>query len=270
MNIIKIIDNFFPSLSKTEKKIATYVKSHYEKIGYQTLQEISQTLKVGEASILRFCRKIGLKGFNELKLNVSKEEKKEEVFQNYAQHIQSSLHTAIDNTYALQNLDLLNEAIQLIYNAKRVFLYGVGSSGISAQEAQSKFLRYGKLCYMLQDSHFQVMSSAITNDEDVIIAFSLSGYTKDVIEVLEIAKENNTKIISVTNHILSPIARLSDIVLLSYGKETPLSGGSLSAKISQLYIVDILSTGYGLIDKYHTTKMKERTSASILQKSIER
>lgn len=269
MKIIATIESLFPALSKTDKKIAKYVLEQFEKIGYQTLQEISQHLKVGEASILRFCRKIGLSGFNELKLVVSKEDNKEEVFQNYTDHIRTSIHQTIDYTYAMQNIDLLNEAVYTIYKSKRLFLYGVGSSGISAQEAQSKFLRYGKLCFMLQDSHFQMMSASITKEDDVIVIFSLSGYTKEIVEVAQIAKQNNTKIIAITNHMLSPLAKLADIVLISMGKESPMTGGSLSAKISQLYIVDILSTGYRLIDKEQANLMKIKTAKAILSKSIE-
>lgn len=271
MNVITLIEALYPILSKTEKRIADYVLEHKDKVGYQTLQEISQFLRVGEASVLRFCRKIGLKGFNELKLWISKEEAKNHpVFQNYVEQIQESLHRSIDNTYALQKMEDLNLAVEWISQAKRVFLYGFGTSALTALDAQAKFLRYGKLCTMLQDSHFQMMSAAISQEDDVILAFSLSGYTKDMLEVLELIKKNGTKIIAITNHINSPMAQLADLILLTYGKENPMTGGSLSAKISQLYIVDILSTGYALLDKNYAQEMLEKTSASVIQKAQEK
>lgn len=271
MNIIPMIESFYPIFSKTERKIADYVLEQKDKVGYQTLQEISQLLKVGEASILRFCHKIGLKGFNELKLWISKEESKNHpVFKNYVEQIKASLHRSIENTHTLQKIEDLNLAIEWISQSKRLFLYGFGASALTALDAHSKFLRYGKLCTMLQDSHFQMMSAAISQEEDLVLAFSLSGYTKDMLEVLELIKKNKTKIIAVTNHLNSPMALLADLVLLTYGKENPMQGGSLSAKISQLYIVDILSTGYALLNKAYAQDMLEKTAASVIQKAKEK
>lgn len=264
------IESFFPTLSKTEKRIAQYSLLNKDKIAYQTLQELSQNLKVGEASIIRFCQKLGCRGFSELKLIISKEEVQDEKnFENYVSQIQESLHQSIDNTFSLQNMEKLNQAIEWITQKERIFLYGVGSSGLTAQEAQAKFLRYGKMCYLLKDSHFQLMSSAILKENDLVIAFSLTGYTKEVIEVLEVAKKSAASILLVTNQPFSPAAKLADLVILTSGKETPLKGGSLSAKISQLYVVDILSTGYALKNRETAKQMLEKTSASIIPKSKE-
>lgn len=146
-------------------------------------------------------------------------------------------------------------------------MYGVGSSGIAAVELQNRLLRFGKLSNAFTDSHFQIMNASITNSRDLIIAISLSGATQDLIDSLVIAKKNKVKIISITNHILSPVAKLSDNVLLTAGRETLLDGGSLIGKISQLYIIDILCTGYALKNKELTMKMKQNMAKSILFKN---
>ena len=102
---------------------------------------------------------------------------------------------------------------------------------------------------------------------DVIVALSLSGHTKDIIDSLTVAKKQNAKIIAITNYLLSPVAQLADCVLITAGKENLLDGGSLTSKISQLYIIDLLSTGYALLNKDKVLDLKEKTAKLLINKS---
>ena len=269
MKYINTIESFYPSLSKQEKKIADYIFEKRGKISYQSLQEISGEINVGEATIVRFVKKIGFNGFQDLKLQIAKEDHPiiDNNYEDYIDNIQSNINDTVSNTKSLVNKKQIDKVISCIDKAERVFLYGVGSSGIAAVELQNRLLRFGKLSNAFTDSHFQIMNASITNSRDLIIAISLSGATQDLIDSLVIAKKNKVKIISITNHILSPVAKLSDKVLLTAGRETLLDGGSLIGKISQLYIIDILCTGYALKNKELTMKMKQNMAKSILFKN---
>ena len=269
MKYINIIESFYPSLSKQEKKIADYIFEKKGKISYQSLQEIAGEINVGEATIVRFVKKIGFHGFQDLKLQIAKEDFPiiETTYEDYIDNIQANINETISNTKSLIDRKQVDKAISRIEKADRIFLYGVGSSGIAAIELQNKLLRFGKVASAFTDSHFQIMNSSITTNKDIIIALSLSGSTQDVIDSLTIAKKNRTKIIAITNHIMSPIAQLADYVLLTAGRETLLDGGSLIAKISQLYVIDVLCTGYALKNKEEAMKMKQNTAQSILFKN---
>ena len=269
MKYINIIESFYPSLSKQEKKIADYIFEKKGQISYQSLQEIAKQIKVGEATIVRFVKKIGFNGFQDLKLHIAKEDFPiiETGYEDYIDNIQANINSAITNTKSLIDRKHLDKSIAAIGKAERLFLYGVGASGIVARELQNKFLRFGKAGIAYTDSHFQIMNAAITTNKDVIIAVSLSGSTNDIVESLEIAKKNKAKIIAITNHILSPVAQLADYVLLTAGRETLLDGCSLIAKISQLYVADILCTGYALKNKEEALKMKHNTAQAVLSKN---
>ena len=91
--------------------------------------------------------------------------------------------------------------------------------------------------------------------------------TKDIIESLKVAKKQNVKIISITNFALSPVAQMADCVLITAGKENLLDGGSLTSKISQLYIIDLLSTGYALLNEDKVLNLKEKTAELLIDKS---
>lgn len=271
MKYITIIDSFYPSLSKTEKKVADYVKKEKNQIIYQTLQEISQNIQVGEATILRFCYKIGFDGFQDLKLNIAMVEPPEDsaTHDDYTENVTENMIRCIQETKAVLNEASLEKAVDLLCNANRVAIYGIGASGNAAQELQSRLLRSGKMTQAVLDNHFQLMTSAIFTEEDVIFAFSLSGSTVELVDSLSLAKKNNVKIVAVTNHILSPVASLSDLVLLTAGKESPMEGGSLTGKVSQLYIIDLLNTGYSLRDPQKSAELREKTALSIVDKTVE-
>lgn len=269
MKYITTIKSFYPSLSKQEKKVADYIIEKKGQISYQSLNEITKQINVGEATIVRFVKKIGFAGFQDFKLQIAKEDFPliEIGYDNYIDNIQSNIIDTIKNTKSLINKEQLEKSISLISKANRLFLYGVGASGLVAMELENKLLRFGKAATAYTDSHFQVMNAAIVNNRDVIIAISLSGSTIDVLDSLSLAKNNGATIIVITNYVLSPIAKLADTVLLTAGRETLLDGGSLIAKISQLYIVDVLCTGYALKYKEESLKMKHNTAQAILSKT---
>ena len=279
MRYIAIIKSCYPSLSKAEKKVADYILKEKGKIIYQTLLEISQNIEVGEATIIRFVRKIGFSGFQDLKFEIAKEnntdneniDNKSE-YNNYENYIEANAERivqTITNTKATLVQDNLNLAIKMITDAKRVLFYGVGSSGFTANEAQVRFMRLGVMGNSVIDPHFQSMYSSISNNKDVIIVFSISGYTKDIIEAVKIAKEENTKVIAITSYILSPVAQLADCVLLTAAKENPLEGGSFTGKISQLYIIDLLCSEYLMQNKKSAVLKKQKTAKAVVTKSAD-
>ncbi len=269
MKYISIIESCYPSLSKSEKKVADYILAEKGNIIYETLLEISKKINVGEATILRFVKKIGFNGFQDLKLQIAKDDKPENksYHENYMDSIANNMTSTILNTKKVLDIQQLNLSIKLIEESDRLFFYGVGASGLAAYEAQSRFVRMGKIGTSITDSHFQLMYSSLCNGNDVIIALSLSGYTKDMIDSLTVAKKQNAKIIAITNYALSPIAQIADCLLLTAGKENLLDGGSLISKISQLYVIDLLCTGYALLNKDDVLDIKEKTAELLIGKS---
>ncbi len=271
MRYISIIRSFYPSLSKGEKKIADYVMEQKDQIIYQTLHEISKNVGVGEATVVRFCHKIGFEGYQNFKLSVAKEVPMSVPSKDtdYTEAVAGNLQNTIIETKQILSVEDIDKAVDMIRKSNRVFLYGVGTSGNATMDMQSRLLRYGKIVTAITDSHHQVMTSAVLGEDDLIIAFSLSGYTRDIVESLELAKQNKVKVVAITNHKLSPVAELADVVILSAGKESPMDGGSLSGRVSQMFITDIICTGYAVKNKKVTYKMREKTANSVVKKSLE-
>ncbi|HGQ3748358.1 TPA: MurR/RpiR family transcriptional regulator, partial [Streptococcus pneumoniae] len=246
--------------------MADYILVRDSEIVYETSSEIVSKVKVGEGTLNRFCKKIGYSGFQELKLKMTKDilelESQKMSSDTFIDEIKNNYLFIVESTRKLIDGRQIELAIKLIREANQILMIGVGSSGNAAREFESSLLRIGIISKTVIDTHFQLMHTALLKDNDLIIAFSLSGSTKEVEETLLNAKRKNVKIISITNYSSRNIAKLSDCVLLTSKKESYLEGGSLMAKASQLFIIDVICTRLSLIN-YEDTICKKEEIASL-------
>ncbi|HET0718511.1 TPA: MurR/RpiR family transcriptional regulator, partial [Streptococcus pneumoniae] len=245
---------------------ADYILVRDSEIVYETSSEIVSKVKVGEGTLNRFCKKIGYSGFQELKLKMTKDilelESQKMSSDTFIDEIKNNYLSIVESTRKLIDGRQIELAIKLIREANQILMIGVGSSGNAAREFESSLLRIGIISKTVIDTHFQLMHTALLKDNNLIIAFSLSGSTKEVEETLLNAKRKNVKIISITNYSSRNIAKLSDCVLLTSKKESYLEGGSLMAKASQLFIIDVICTRLSLIN-YEDTICKKEEIASL-------
>src|SRR5690554_1833198 len=103
MKYLSIINSCYSDLTKSEKKVADYIKEKGKEVIYQSLQEVTQSVKVGDATVIRFCKKIGFDGFQDLKLQIAMEDLSEQLpsFESYIDIIQSNFKQAIEKTISL-------------------------------------------------------------------------------------------------------------------------------------------------------------------------
>ncbi|PLR95950.1 MurR/RpiR family transcriptional regulator [Bacillus sp. T33-2] len=267
-----VINSYYPSLTKSEQKVANVVLEQMDKVIYYSVTDLADVAEVGETTVLRFCRKIGLKGYQEFKLAIAKDlpSQMQEEPENQVFSLTSSIamHTknAIDETVNMMDEATLQKVIDLLAGAASVYFFGVGTSGLTALDAKNRLLRIGRRTDAVIDPHMQAMTAATLGPDDVVVGFSVSGSTKDTIDSLQIARDNGVKVVAITYYARSPVTKVADHVLLSGGKESPLEGGSLAAKISQLFVIDLICTGLAMQDKIYTVKMKEKTAQAVVSK----
>lgn len=272
MKFVHVIQENYHKLSKSEKRIADYILAAGEKVVYSTMKDLKDKTNVGDATIIRFCHKLGYSGFSDLKIDIAKEdfskfyEQDEE--KEFYDRILENLFEALNSTRRLVNKEDLKRAIGLITKARHIYIFGVGSSGITSMNLEKMFLRVGVHAVAVVDPHFQAHSASLLDSQDVVIGFSLSGRTKDTYDSLAIAKKNGAKIISVTNFLSSPIAGLGDVVLQTAIEEF-FEGGSLAGKMSQLYLCETLVRGYEIGNQINAIKLREKVLRSIIDKSLD-
>jgi len=269
INLSMIMEQNKNQFTKSEHKIFHYITNNFEAILYKSLTEIANGCHVGEATVLRFCRKLGFKGYQDFKLSLARElstHQKSDQHETYISKVKNNMVQTVKDTCALVDDEQLQQSIQMIYQAKNVVVYGVSSSGIAGLDMQNRLMRIGRNIEVVTDSHNQMIRSNSVDNETVIIAISLTGSTKDIIDAVENSKQNGAKVIAITNYTESPLAEFADIILLTSAKENPLDSGSLVSKISQLYIIDLLCTGITIEDHEKAKKTKELVAETISSK----
>ncbi|HEY8362173.1 MAG TPA: MurR/RpiR family transcriptional regulator [Tissierellaceae bacterium] len=275
--VILKIRSVYNSLTKAEKKVADYVLENAENVIYFSITELAEKCGTGETTIVRFCRRIGLSGFQEFKLNIAKEivEPETSIHENISfndtldilvQKVTTENTMALSNTVKLLSMGELEKAVDAMVNARKIQFYGVGASGYTALDAKYKFMRLGLNVDANLDAHIQAISAVNLTCEDVAVGISFSGSTKDTVETCRLAKEAGAKVICITNYARSPITSVADIVLLTSAKETPLRSGALTSKIAQLHILDILYTAVAVKLKDKAIQELNKTAKAVLEK----
>lgn len=250
-NAIGLINQKYLSLSSVEKKIANFILESPEKVIYMTTAALAQQLGVSQGSIINFSNALGFSGFSQLKLNVAQNlpnhEKiiSEEVTPQDSPHtVLSKLANEITQTFqmtlsAIPDRDL-EKAADLLTTKKRIEIYGVGSSSMVADDAYYRFMRQGLPAYGITDPHIASVSASLLNKDSVVIVISYSGRSIETLEAAKIAKSKGASIISLTSFSDSPLARLSDVCLISASKETDHLKEAMTSRHSQLLILDAL------------------------------
>ena len=247
------INREYYQLTSAEKKIADYMLLQRQECQYMSISEMAEVADVAEATVSRFCRRLGYKGYSAFKLAVAGagsgqrpmnplygEIQSEDSLGDMCQKIYAADVDAITQTLALINPAAVTAAADMLLAADRVLCMGLGGSMILAREAAHLFSTALPNFYPVDDSHFQAIRAALLTPGDAVMYFSYSGSTRDMVDLMKIARERGAKIILITRFPKSPGAALADVVLECGAKEGPLQMGSVAARMGQLFITDVL------------------------------
>lgn len=278
--LILDIQLLYNQLTKTEKKIADFVTKNANQVLFMSITELADACQVADASVYRFCRTIGVKGYQEFKMKLSlsmpgkeAEDKESETNSHSEDSIQKMRSdiledhiTALKETHMILEWDEVERIVSMMEKAERIYFFGIGDSLLTAMEARNKFLRIMNKVSCVDDPHMQAMTASMATENDLFFLISYSGATKDIVYVAEILREVGAKLVAVTRFLKSPLTAYTDGVLLCGCNEAPLEGGSIGAKLSQLYILDILFREYYRRNLGISMENNQRTSRAVVEK----
>ena len=272
-SLLKRIKENLHTLSEAEKKMGLYVLENPALIPNMTTKDLSKKAGTSESSVVRFCKSIGIGSFKAFKLELVKElatqdmtltdfsflENKSEPYDIFQQvtHVNKSAIEAITTSLDRKEFE---KAVNVIDQADRLIFYGVGGSATAAVDGYYKFTKLGYSCTAHQDFHFLLSSIPYLNKNDVIIAISMSGKTKDVLELSRFAKKSGVTVIAITNLDKSPLYKEADIRLCTPIVEHDYRIGSIPSRMTQLTIIDAVYLsvfnlkGEDVLPQYHKAR----------------
>lgn len=263
------------SMTDTEKRIADYLLVHGSDAMHMNAKELSVSCDASPAAVVRFAKKLGFKGFTALKLDLARESAQaapdafnSAILENddLAAIISKAEKTHQRNTaltYQMINIATLQSAIDALLGARRVFLFGVGASGLLAMDFQYKCSRIGVPVFYHADSHTSLASAALLDKHDTVIAISYSGVTRETLLAAQSAHACGAKVIAVTQGNLNPLARLADFPLCIPSEESTLRIGAMTSRNSGLLVLDLLYLGCVQKNVLQSQQALEKTRALI-------
>lgn len=246
------IKTLYKDLSLKEQAIADYILENPSKVSHSSISDLSNELGIADSTFFQFTKKLGYNGFKDFKMAMLMQEndfsaisiheniQKSDNELTMAQKVFDSNMTTLTDTKNLLKEEDLKLAAAMINQSKRLFFFGVGGSEIVATDAYHKFLRSPITVFHSSDYHIQLMEASLLTPDDCSIFISHTGKSRETIELAQVAKNNGAKIIVITSHAASPLAKLGDVVFISISEETEFRSEALASRIAQLSIMDSL------------------------------
>jgi DNA-binding MurR/RpiR family transcriptional regulator len=242
----------YPSLKTALRKVADVILRQPEMAIYASVNEVAAVSTVSEATVMRFCRILGFKGFQDFKIALAREmvipsprfyeevgdEGEDEVAT--VRKVFQTNGVALQDTLEILEIEAMKEAAQLLLTARQIMVVGVGGSGPAVTYAGNRFLLLGLKAYMCTDFYLMLMAASMLSRQDVVLAISNLGTTREIVETAGIARDKMARVMCITNNSLSPLARMSNPVLVTASREVTLPEEAVASLICQIAILDAL------------------------------
>ncbi|HHX79212.1 MAG TPA: MurR/RpiR family transcriptional regulator [Acholeplasmataceae bacterium] len=270
INMLKHRDN----LSVAEQSVLDYLIENKSTLKEFTVEGIAKAAYTSPASVVRMCKKLGYDGFKDFKVDFILANSKIEIpdVKEYTDVILSkdvkefngkiaieNNVRALEDTLRLFSEEKLKEAAKTIMSARKILLFGKGSSYLVAKDLQMKLRRIDKFCIAQEDSHDQLTDATFIDHRDVVILVSNSGTTSEIVRAAIVAKENKATIIGVVKAGKSLLADISDIVLYTSALEGDFRSAAMTSRISQMAIIDAIFTECAYYNIEKTVRKLEQT-----------
>ncbi len=256
MNTLENIQNNLDFLSKSERKVAEVILASPQIAIHSSIATLAKMANVSEPTVNRFCRRLETKGFPDFKLHlaqslangtpyVNRNVEEDDSVAAYTGKIFESTMASLDMVKSNLDIAVINRAVDLLTQAKKISFFGLGASAAVAHDAMNKFFRFNIPVIYFDDIVMQRMSCMNASEGDVVMLISHTGRTKSLIELAQLARENDATVIAITSHD-TPLANEATLsLLLDVPEDTDIYMPMMS-RIAQLTLIDVLATGFTL------------------------
>jgi len=277
--LIVHISGLLPSLSPAEQRVARLVVADPAQAARRTITDLATAAETSEATVIRFCRSVGMPGYPQLRIRLAAEAARRveppdarvvggdiPPGADLAQIIATIAFNdarAVEETAEQLDPAICEQVVDALAAAARIDIYGAGASGVVAADFQQKLHRVGRTAFYFPDVHTALTSAALLGSGDVALGISHTGTTSDVIEVLAQARERGALTVALTNFPRSPIAEVADFVLTTAARETTYRSGAMASRLAQLTVVDCLFVGVAAHNRARTRRALEVTAEAV-------
>lgn len=259
MDLIAQIRGVLPSLPKAEQRVATTILGDPGALAGYTITDLAAAAHTSEATVIRFCRSIGLSGHRQLRLRAAEAVARRPStpdpkviggdipagadMQRIIATIGFHDTRAVADTVEQLDPDVCTKVVDALATAGRVDVFGVGASGFVAADFHQKLHRIARTANCWTDVHAALTGAALLKPGDVAFGITHTGETHDIVDVLRLAAERGVTTVALTNFPRSTVSGVVDHVLTTAAGETTYRSGATASRIAQLTVIDCLFVG---------------------------
>lgn len=249
---MKRISELNDTFTKSERALADHIVRDADSVVMKTITELAgESDSFSTASITRFCKKIGLSGYSELRLELAKEmatdNARRQIVADGENLVPGLVSTVVDaSASAINDLkyvlsdDVIKKAVHEILSASSITLSGIGASALVAQDLRQKLLRLGIRSLFDADQDVVKVTLSSGRSKDLLIAISYSGTTRETLDAVNIAKENGMRVLAMTKKGDNPISEQADVTVPVSENEALLREGATLSRLQMLVAVDMI------------------------------
>lgn len=282
-SIVEKLLSEYETFTASEKKIADYVLSNQQACMGIGITELAAECGVAVSTVSVFCRKLRLSGFNDFKMELARASMLENHNESKEREIpvkEGDSTNLVLRKICVQEREVLrrsakmlegekvDRAVDLLIQAKHVLMLGQGNHSAIAMMAWVQFSMTSPKFQVIQDSHMQTVLMSGLGPDDVVIYFSYSGATLEIMDAVQTIRQVGAKLILITKFHRSPAAEFADVVLISGVDERPMQFGSFEALFSQMYVVDALLNCYCLRCKDEVDRKRDFIGKELTRKQL--
>jgi RpiR family carbohydrate utilization transcriptional regulator len=245
------IRGVYPSLKTALQKVANLILSQPEMAIYATVNEVAAAAQVSEATVMRFCRILGCKGFQDFKIALARElvapslrepdavAARDEPAALVRQVFRTNI-AALEETLEVLDLKQLQQAAQELLNCRRLAVIGVSPSGLVVPYADLLFNSLGLSVHGFTEKYQILTAVALLTAADVLLAISPGGDSQEILNAARVAKDNGARVIAITSNSISPLSRIADLVLVTAARDMTRPRNGLPAFLCEISVIDSL------------------------------
>ncbi|MEU7898239.1 MurR/RpiR family transcriptional regulator [Nonomuraea sp. NPDC049152] len=254
--IVDRIAALAPSMPEAQRAIAELVLADPGAVARLTILDLAERCGVSTGSVTRLCRALGLNGYAQLRLalasdsgrtraepwsaSIGADVAEDDGIQRIAEVVSAAITQAAVETVSWLDLEAADRASTMLAAARRVWVFGAGGSSTVASELQQRLYHVGVSAWTSTDTHIALSGAALLGPDDVVVAISHSGRTKEVVDLVTEAMTHGAATIAICNDPASPLAARAELTLLTRVQQTGFRTESLAARHGQLAVVDVL------------------------------
>lgn len=245
--VLEVIKEHYNEIFLAEKRVADFILQNPQKTVELNVSELAKQSGVSDATVVRMCRHIGYTGYYQFRISLARDMGKKQ----YSSPTYSENKDAVDNLFMEyaetmiaigSRIDekVMWDCVNLLKNCGQAHIMAVGNTSPLAQYMGFRLGRLGIKCTYNVAAEYFLNHVNFADPDDILIAISQSGSSKQVVKGIELGKEKGLKCIAITAYALSPVSKLADYVLLSTGKEEPFSYYKGYAHLKECAVIDAL------------------------------